>query len=192
MDDELLRRLQGADPARGDRPAASWINDLVEATMDETTTPMRGRRPWLMAGAAAAAVVAVGGGAFALLADDDPADKDAPAPVALELTLPATDPMMMCIQFSVDALRPMEKAFAGTATDVEGETVTLDVDRWYTGGDADVVTLQAGSPDVLLEGGITFTEGERYLVTATGDTVNTCGFSGPYTEELAAAFDEAF
>jgi hypothetical protein len=50
-----------------------------------------------------------------------------------------------------------------------------------------------GQPVMLTEfGGIQFTEGERYLVSASDGTVSTCGFSGPYTDEMAAAFDEAF
>jgi hypothetical protein len=37
-----------------------------------------------------------------------------------------------------------------------------------------------------------FVAGQRYLVTATNETVNGCGFSGPATAELDAAYSEAF
>jgi hypothetical protein len=197
-DDELRARLQAADPARRDAPADSWIDELVEATMDEQenrTEEPRGRTRWLVPGVAAAAVAAIAVGGYAFIAADDGGggDKGDEQRTELALTLPAPDPMQMCIQFSAETLRPMEKAFAGTAADVTGDQVTLDVDRWYKGGDADVVEL-TGSTDagVLLEGGIQFTEGERYLVTATGNDVNGCGFSGVYTDDMAAAFDEAF
>lgn len=190
MDDELLHRLQDADPARTDAPAASWIDDLVEEAMNDEREPAPSRRTWMLAGAAAVAVIA-GGVGFAVMGGDDEPDRPS-RPSVTELALPASDPMMMCVQFSVDALRPMETAFSATAAEVEGEAVLLEVDHWYAGGDADQVRLLAGSPAVLLEGGITFTEGERYLVTATEGTVNTCGFSGAYTDEMAAAYEEAF
>lgn len=195
-DDELRARLRAADPARRAAPADSWIEDLAEATMDKDsseTTPARTTRPWLLAGAAAAVVAAVAGGAFALGGDDGDGDKDAEPRKELALALPAADPMRMCVQFSTEALAPMELAFSGEAYDVDGTTVRLTPDHWYRGGDgANDITLNAGSPDVLLEGGIVFEEGRRYLVTATDGTVNTCGFSGEYTDEMAAAYDEAF
>jgi hypothetical protein len=197
-DDELRARLQAADPARRDAPADSWIDELVVATVNEQenrTEEPRGRTRWLVPGVAAAAVAAIAVGGYAFVAADDGGggDKGDEQRTELALTLPAPDPMQMCIQFSAETLRPMEKAFAGTAADVTGDQVTLDVDRWYKGGDAEVVEL-TGSTDagVLLEGGIQFTEGERYLVTATGNDVNGCGFSGVYTDDMAAAFDEAF
>ena len=45
---------------------------------------------------------------------------------------------------------------------------------------------------MLLEGGIAFEEGKRYLVSAVDGQVATCGLSAPYSEEMAAAYDEAF
>jgi len=205
-DDELRARLQAADPARRDAPADSWIDELVVATMtvhdqagQETGQDIKGERPpgrsrWLVAGAAAAvAVIAVGGYAFFAGDSRDDGGNGSEARTELALRLPAADPMAMCIEFSVDTLRPMETAFAGTATDVTGDQVTLDVDHWYKGGDADVVEL-TGSSDagVMLEGGIEFTEGERYLVTATDGNVNGCGFSAVWSQEMADAFEAAF
>ena len=188
-DDELRARL----------PADSWIDELVEATMDGQD--IKGERPpgrsrWLVAGAAAAvAVVAVGG--YAIVAagggDDGGENGRGEARTELVLNVPAPDPMAMCVAFSTETLRPMETAFAGTVTDVTGEQVTLDVDRWYKGGDTDVVEL-TGSTDagVMLEGGIEFVEGERYLVTATDGTLNGCGFSALWTQDMADEFEAAF
>jgi len=196
---ELNSRMRAADRARGTAPADSWIDDLVEATMtNETSThEPRGRRTWVMA-AAAAAVVATLGGAFALTQDDDGNDDrdntaDAKPHKELALALAPTDAMQMCIEFSPAALEPLEIAFSGEAYEVDGETVRLAPDHWYRGGDgANDVVLTAGSPELLLEGGITFEEGERYLVAADDGQVATCGLSGPYTDEMAAAYDEAF
>ena len=197
-DDELRARLQAADPAQRDAPADSWIDELVEATMtmndqagQENRTEEPRKRRWLAAAVAAAAVAAIVGG-FAFVAADDGGAKD-DKQTELALTLPAVDAMQMCIAFSVDQLKPAETAFSGTATEVAGDQITLEVDRWYKGGDADLVQLTSpGDESVLLEGGIQFTEGERYLVSASEGTVSSCGFSGAYTDEMAAAYDEAF
>lgn len=202
-DDELRARLQAADPARRDAPADSWIDELVEATMNEQETdreigqerPAR-RNRWLV-GAAAAAVAVVAVGAYAFVAagngDDGSDDGRDEARTELVLTAPDGTAMMSCIPFSVDVLRGMQSAFDGTATAVDGDGVTLDVNRWYKGGDADVVLLQNWNDvPVSLEGEIDFVEGERYLITATDGTVNICGYSGMWTQEMADAFGAAY
>jgi hypothetical protein len=198
---ELQARLRAADRARGTESADSWIDDLVEATMstDPSNERPRQRRTWAMVAAAAAVVATIGVGAAVLTAGDDDGDggrSDAPEAKAkkeLALSLAPADPMQMCIVFSPEALKPMEVAFSGKAYDVEGDTVRLAPDHWYRGGDgADDVVLTAGSADVLLEGGIAFEDGQRYLVSAIDGQVATCGLSAPYSEEMAAAYDEAF
>lgn len=197
-DEELQARMRAADPARGPAPADSWIDDLAEATVTsgttETSTEPRSRRAWVLVAAAAAVVAIVGGGTWALTAGDgDAGDRVAEPQKELSLALPPADSMQMCIEFSPEALAPMEVAFSGEAYDVDGATVRLTPDHWYRGGDgADEVVLTAGSEDVLLEGGITFEEGQRYLVSAVDGQVATCGLSAPYSEEMAAAYDEAF
>jgi len=197
-DEELEARMRAADPARGPAPADSWIDDLVEATLvTDTSTRPSTRRAWAMVAAAAAVVAVVGGGAWALTAgDDDDRGRD-PTPEAqpqteLTLTLPEPDAMQMCVEFSPEVLAPLQVALSGEATEVDGSTVRLTPDHWYRGGDADVVVLEAPSPDVLLEGGIVLVEGERYLIGADRGQVATCGLSGPYSTELAAAYEEAF
>jgi hypothetical protein len=198
-DDELRARLRAADPARSDAPADSWIDELVEATVNDQagqenrTEEPRSRSRWVVPAVAAAAVAAIAVGGYAIVAGDDGGGAKDEQQTELALKLPASDPMQMCIAFDVEYLKPAQMAFAGTATEVTGDQVTLDVDHWYKGGDADLVQLTSpGDESVLLEGGIQFTEGERYLVSASDGTVSTCGFSGPYTDEMAAAFDEAF
>lgn len=198
-DDELEAQLRSADPARRSMGANSWIDDLAEATMTtETSTEQpRGRRTWAIAAAAAAVVAIVGGVAFAVTVggdDDAPAkDREAQERTVLALAVPPPDSMQMCIEFSPEVLEPMEVAFSGEVDEVQGETVRITPDHWYRGGDeATDVVLTAGSPEVLLEGGIAFEEGQRYLVSAVDGQVATCGLSGPYSEEMAAAYAEAF
>jgi hypothetical protein len=206
VSDNLRQRLRAADPvprATPVEPADSpGTRALVEAIMQTrpdipptagtspTAAEPRRRPRWLPAVAAAAGVAAIAGGGALIAANraDPPTSVD-----ALELRLPDNTTMGMCIPFSVDQLAEMSPAFAGTATDVTGDTVVLRVDRWYGGGDASEVVLVAPDPDTIsLAGGIEFQEGERYLITAAEGTVNYCGFSGEATPELEAAFEQAF
>jgi hypothetical protein len=196
--DQLRRRLRAMDPVPpttpvepADSPGTRALVGAIMQTQPQTPIqpPAPEHRPrWLpiLAGAAVVAAVAVGG-VLLVNRPDAPAGGD-----ALELALPATDTMGMCVPFSVDVLADMSPAFAGTAVDVSGNRVVLDVERWYTGGDAAQVVLNAPPSGVLLGGQIDFREGERYLITAAEGTVNVCGFSGEATPELEAAFEQAF
>jgi hypothetical protein len=83
-------------------------------------------------------------------------------------------------------------ALAGTVTALEPGQVSLDVDRWYTGGSADRVTIAVPVNNSAALDGVDFREGERYLLTATDGTVNGCGFSGPASAELESAYGAAF
>ena len=204
MTEDLRARLARVDPERATdleaSPRAQEIRERVMRTIDEetTTTPVRPapgwRRPALVMGAAAGvAAVAV---AAAVLAGGG--ERVTPAPrtpttMALKANAAGGPVMGSCIQFSVDVLRDMPVAFGGTVVATTPAEVTLDVDRWYRGGDADRVTIATpdGTTSVALDG-VEFTQGARYLVTATDGTVNTCGYSGPATAELEAAFGQAF
>jgi len=222
-DAELLARLRAADPAGTAGPAGtadpadSWIDDLTEATMSKTATNSsiggttdttadgatgttqrkvrtarsRRRATWAIS-AAAATLVAAGVGLVA--GRGDPSAPPAAKPAkTMTLTLPAGDASGMCLRFSVDALRPMDVALSGTATEVGRSTVTLTPDHWYKGSDGSTtITLRTLGESVILEGGIVFEQGRRYLVTATQGTVNACGFSGQWTPQMAAAYAEAF
>ncbi len=210
-DDDLRRRLHDADPLRGNgsgvprqSPRAHEILERAMRIADQhdpsTTTvpeplpdaddPRRrgGRWPALVA-VAAAAVVAVGAGAAlsGVLTDDE---TGSPAST-LALTAAPADAMSSCMMFDVAVLSGMQTALAGTVTSVDGTTATVDVERWYRGGPADVVTVTSDQRGVALDG-VELVAGEEYLLTATDGVVNGCGFSGPATPELEAAFDEAF
>ena len=117
-------------------------------------------------------------------------DPEAEAP--MELTAGGGDTMASCLAFDPNVLADMPVAFEGTAKNVEGERVTLEVDRWFTGGDADEVVLVAPAGLEALIGGINFEEGEQYLISATDGQVNYCGYSGPATADLEAGFEQAF
>lgn len=142
----------------------------------------------IIIGALALTVAAV------LVLTGDPATTDAAnaADAPLELSLGEGDALASCMPLDPAVLATMSPAFAATATAVDGDTVTLTVDRWYAGGDASTVVLDAPAGLEALIGGFALEVGQQYLITASGGTVNYCGFSGPATPELQAAFDAAF
>lgn len=196
-DDDLRARLARIDPVRSagsSEPFTSLrVQSLLEHAMS-TPTPTRSRRP-MLAAAAVLAIGAAGGGVF-LTQGDDNGPAVVAAPTILRLGLPAGGggvSMNSCAPFDVNFLKGMTPAFAGTATTVTASSITLDVDRWYTGGDADQVVLS--TPDATSSAaldGVEFEQGKRYLVTAAEGTVNGCGFSGLATPDLEKSFAEAF
>ena len=203
-DDDLRARLGAIDPQRPDRdpggasvPSEAEIRERVLETIDRAgvtpDSPIRRNQPWFLAAAAAVVLVAaVGVGGWWAGSPDDPAVRPVPA-APLALSVAPGGVMTSCIPFDVAMLAAMPVAFAATATAVDGDSVTLDVDRWYAGGSAESVTIgvPAGQTSAALDG-VDFAQGERYLLTATDGTVNGCGYSGPATPELAKAFAEAF
>lgn len=200
-DDALRERLARLDPATApvDPVTSPRAQELLERTMNtdldtpatagETDARPRRRTARVALAAAAAAAVALGG--TALLTGGD--EKGTTAPTQLALSLPDPTAMSSCIVFSTDVLRGMPVAFAGTVTAVQGDTVTLEVTRWYKGGSADQVVLDTpGEHTSASLDAVAFEDGKDYLVTATDGKVNGCGFSGPAGAELSRAFDEAF
>ena len=137
-------------------------------------------------------VVAAAFFAFTRGFGDDGAGTDAGAETNLDLSAGAGDTLASCLAFSEDILADMPVALLGTARSVQGETVVLDVDRWFTAGHADTVTLHAEAGMEALIGGIAFVEGTEYVVTATDGKVNYCGYTAEATPELLASFESAF
>lgn len=206
-DDELRARLRASDPATSLPPAApDRVARLLEETMsdDATTetrpTGTRGRGPltWLVA--AAAAAVIGGAGLVVVLQDDDPVGTAAPEPSAsaeatvTELSAPDAGAAARCRIPDSASLAALPVAFDATVQSIEGDVVTLEPTHWYAGDPTDLVTVDAPSDalqQLLLA--VDFEEGGRYLVAATADgQVVVCGFSAPYTTQLAGVYDEAF
>ena len=160
-------------------------------TPEPSTDPDAGadRRRWLVVVVLAAVIAVLGVVAAVAVAGDD--DDEAAGP-PLELSLGAGDAMASCLAPDAAVLGAMPVAFAGTATAVEGEAVTLEVDEWFTAGDAEAVELHAAGGQVALTAGFDFVEGDRYLVAADRGTVAFCGLSGPATPELESLYADAF
>jgi hypothetical protein len=214
-DDDLRTRLARLDPAGG-LPVATVSSpraaDHLERAMTSTelripepSTGGRTRAPGrrrVFLGAAAVAAAAVmagvlvtgGGGSPGGVAGGggNPGGPVAEEPTTLALSLPPSNVADSCIVFDVAFLADMPVAFAGTVTEVAADAVVVDVDRWFTGGDSDLVRLTRPENSSAALDGVDFVTGERYLVTATNGTVNGCGFSGPATPELGQAFEQAF
>jgi hypothetical protein len=211
MNDELREQLGRLDPMHSGVPVESATTSSSRARMEQImNTPLidqepspttsipqpvslgaRRRRNWmLLSGVAAAAVIAIGGAVIVGNRGDGGTEVAAGPP--LELSLGDSGVMSSCITFDVAILSDMSPAFAGTATSVEGEAVTLSVDRWYAGGDAATVVLHGAAGSPALIDGFEFVAGQQYLITAAEGNVNFCGYSGLATPELTAAFEAAF
>lgn len=182
-----LERIMNTEPAHTDNPAGTGNRTAADPPGPARTGPSRR----LLAAVAAVATLVLAVGVLINVIDDDP-DDDVAAGPPLELSLGSGDAIASCMAVDAAILADMAPAFAATATGVEGETVILEVDRWYAGGDAPVVELRAPGGMEALIAGFDFVEGAQYLITASGGTVNYCGYSGPATPELTALFDEAF
>ena len=187
--DPLRRRLSRSDPAPFWDPVDPATSGRARALREEImateveTSPVRGRR-WALAGAAAAVLVAVVGGTALIGGSREP------APLALQAD--GGNAMASCLPFDVETLAGMSPAFAGTVVELTDHVATLRVDRWYTGGDTDVVEITYTPGFEALIGTPTLEVGQRYLITATDGAVNGCGYSGLATPDYEAAFEQAF
>lgn len=203
-DDELRARLQASDPASSLPPAdpertARLLEDVMstELTTENRETGTHDRSPltWLVA--AAAVLIIAGIGIFAVIGhDDDPAAPPTAADDKTVTELSAPSPAAYsarCMVPNAETLAQQSVAFDGTVTTLADGVVTLSVGHWYAGGPTDLVRVQA-PPDQLQElvGAVKFQEGQRYLVSATNGQVTVCGFSAPYSSDLAALYAQAF
>ena len=85
-------------------------------------------------------------------------------------------------------------AFDGTVQAITDGSVTLAPTQCYAGEptDAGRGRRRPARRSQALIGACEFEDGGRYLVSATDGQVTVCGFSAPYSAELAALYDQAF
>ncbi len=207
MSDELFDRLRGADPADSlpaadpDRVARLLEDAMSHDTMTEsreTGTHDRSPLTWLVAAAAVVLIAAAGLFTFVDIGDEPTpptagTDPTASAPTVTELTMPGATAGRCMV--------PNARVLSGAAYAVDAEVlaiadgiVTLDATQWYAGDATDQVEVDQSSPEMaMLIGATQFEVGQRYLVAGTDDgQVMVCGFSGPYTDDLAALYSESF
>jgi|GEM_PF-1047226 len=216
-DDALRARLAAVDPAASLSAAdPAGVARLLEDTMSQTPETRsdhlhhRSRLTWMIA--AAAVAVIVGGVAFAIgtgddngpaLAGDAPTVIDPSASLSspageesvTDLTITANGTSGRCLtpEAAPQVVSSQSLVVDATVESISAGVVTLAPTRFYTGEETDLVTVSEPSGDLqLLLAGVEFEEGGRYLVSATDGQVTLCGFSGPYSERLAAVYDDAF
>jgi hypothetical protein len=189
-DDDLRNRLAASNPTPPSEPVDPITSGRARALMENimTTTDSKPRlepRRYRLVGAVAAALVVVIGGA-ALLGGPGTAGEP------LVLAGPGGDALASCLPFEVSTLGGMSPAFGGTVVELTDSVATLEVDRWFTGGDAETVEIEYTPGFEALIGTPTLEMGQRYLITAADGVVNGCGYSGLATPEYEAAFEQAF
>lgn len=191
-DDQLRQRLSASNPTPPSEPVDPVTSDRARALMEDimsTQIPAprmeRTRNRFILAVAAAVAVTVLGFGlAGGLGFGDDPAP--------LVLSADGSDALASCLPFDVEILKDMSPAFGGVVIELTDSVATIEVDRWFTGGDAEIVEINYTPGFEALIGTPSLEVGQRYLITATDGVVNGCGYSGVATPEYEAAFEQAF
>lgn len=107
------------------------------------------------------------------------------------LTEAPVDPEVRCRKPEAAVLQERaQMAFEVTVLRIEGNVVTLQVHRAWT-GEADLVEVRNTTNSPVLAG-FEPEIGRRYLVAASDLQVMGCGYSGLDEPELRAVYDEAF
>jgi hypothetical protein len=189
-DGDLRNRLAASNPTPPSEPVDPITSDRARALMEEIMTtatakpPAEHRRVRILGAVAAALVIVIGGATLfgGLGTSGDP----------LVLAANGSDSLASCLPFDAGTLAGMSPAFAGTVVGLTDSVATLQVDRWFTGGDAQTVEIEYTPGFEALIGTPSLEVGQRYLITATDGVVNGCGYSGVATPEYEAAFEEAF
>ena len=189
-DGDLRNRLAASNPAPPSEPVDPVTSDRARALMEDimtntTSKPRVEPGRFRLIGAVAAALVVVIGGAALFGGPGTAGDP-------LILTANGNDATASCLPFDVGTLAGMSPAFGGTVVELTDSVATLEVDRWFTDGDAGIVEIEYTPGFEALIGTPSLEVGQRYLITATDGVVNGCGYSGLATPEYEAAFAEAF
>lgn len=193
-----LDRLRAADPIRADEvPDASLarvearIQEHVMTDIQHTLSSPSPRRRFALIGGLAAT------GALALaIAFGSGLGSTAPGPIGVGTTPPESPGggggMASCLMYDTAMLPTFDIVFDGTVTARDGDQVTFDVnDGWK--GVTGAITLTAPDTSVALLGEVPdFEVGGRYLVTAAGSNINSCGYSLDYDAATAATWAAAF
>ena len=191
-DDQLRKRLSASNPTPPSEPVDPIDSNRARALMEdimstETTAPRieRTRNRLVAAVAAAVAVAVLGFGVAGGLGSGD-------APAPLVLSADGGDALASCLPFDVEILEGMSPAFGGVVVELTDSVATIEVDRWFTGGDAEIVEINYTPGMEALIGTPSLEVGQRFLITATDGVVNGCGYSGLASAEYEAAFEQAF
>ncbi len=208
-----LDRLRAADPMRADDvPSASLarvsarVQEHIMTDTPKTTSAAASRRPLALIGAvglvgALALAVALSGG----LGSKSPSPvavvpSSTPAPTVAPSDEPSVGPntggggLASCIRYDPSILPSMEIVFDGTVTKVDGDQVTFDVNTGWKGAKGSITLTDptTGTSVALLGPLPDFKVAGRYLVTAAGSNINSCGYTLDYDADTAATWAAAF
>jgi hypothetical protein len=206
-----LDRLRAADPMRSDdvpdaslaRVSASVQEHIMsDKQFDPKVRPSRGPLVWVgglaIAGALVLAVVVGSGFGPKTPGPIAAVPTASQAPAASGDPVPTTDPIAggggaaSCIRYDPATLPTNDIVFDGTVTAIKGDQVTFDVETGWKGAEG-TITLTAPESNIAITGPAPeFSVGQRYLVSAFGSTINTCGYTLPYDAETAASWAAAF
>jgi hypothetical protein len=202
-----IDRLRAADPIRADDvPDASLArvtariqeHIMTDKQHDPTVRHPRGPLAWV-GGLAAVAVVAL---AFAIALGNGFGAGQTPPPIAanptpVETPDPSGNPaagggVASCLVYDPANLPTFDIVLDGTVSAIDGDQVTFTVNEGWKGAEGSI-TLTAPQVDIALTGPLPeFKVGGRYLVTASGSTINACGYTLDYDADTAAKWAAAF
>lgn len=208
-DDALFARMSASDPVAGlPRADRGQVTRLLEdvltrshdagpgARTESRETGARGRSPltWLVTAAAVALIAAAGAFAVVGRGGGDPAPPAAQQPATVTRLTMQHRSDARCMVPDAQVLGHAVVAVDAEVVSVSSGVATLDVSHWYAGEETGKVTVDQSSADRQdLTGAPVFEPGKRYLVAATSDRqVMVCGYSGRWSEHLAALYHRAF
>ena len=174
------------------------VPDDDTLTDESRRTGTRDRSPLTWVVAVVVVLLIAGAAVFALLnrGSDEPdaasggTSRAEPSSTTELVADPSTE---RCMTPNVEVLRLQTVAFDGVVRSVTGGEATLEVTHFYVGEETAQVVVQAPDRDLqALLAAVDFREGERYLVAASDGRVTLCGFSAPFSEELAELYAKAF
>jgi hypothetical protein len=195
-----IDRLRAADPIRADevpdaslaRVTARIQEHIMTDSYDPNVRPTRGplcKLGGLALAGAFALAIAVGSNFGGMIPGGGTTDPSSG---------PSTDPgaagggVASCLVYDPASLPMMDVVFDGTVTAVDGDQVTFAVNEGWKGADGSI-TLTAPEENVALTGPVpAFEVGGRYLVSASGGTINACGYTLDYDADTAAEWAAAF
>ena len=119
--------------------------------------------------------------------------EESPAATVTDLSVDAGVVAGRCAPPSARVAAQQDVAVDAVVSSVSAGQVVLDPTRFYTGDQTDQVVVQEVSEDLqALLSAVDFTNGERYLVSASDGRVTLCGLSARWNPDLAAVYDQAF
>ncbi|MEX2080553.1 MAG: hypothetical protein WEC33_02970 [Dehalococcoidia bacterium] len=190
-DDATLAALAQANPVTGGSEGRAALFEQITRS-DPVTNPAWRSAPAIVGGTAAViAVTVVAGVLMTRGGSSTPTPADGTGD---ELTDPGGGFAGMCIElYSLERLPNREWAFDGVVESIEGFQATFSVNEYYKGDLGESVTLQAGPLTGVTSVGddTVLAVGERYLISGDSDAAWGCGFSKPYSDDVAAEWQAA-